>query len=123
MLVSFEASKKCRLDFEASDIKQAFQFIAYAESVFGVDTCGKCGESNLKLMHRTPQGYDYHSVACQDCGYELKFGQVKETGHLFQKGWEPPYSDDGDSGSTDDAVQPDSQEYSAGEPATVSSTF
>ncbi len=117
MLVSFNASEKCRLDFDAADIVEAFQFIAYAEEVFGVDICGKCGEGNLKLSHRSPQGYDYHSIACQDCGYELKFGQVKETGRLFNKGWEPKYEDDGGSD------QSQNSEGGSREPATAGSTF
>lgn len=100
MNVTFDVGSNCHLAVDVPDVKQAFQFIAYAESVFGVDRCGNCESSNLQLLHRQPQGYDYYSVQCKDCHHELKFGQVKESGRLFQKGWEPPYSDDSDDGGS-----------------------
>ena len=104
MNVSFDVGSKCRLAVDVKDVKQAFEFISYAESVFGVDRCGNCQSGNLKLVHRQPQGYDYYSVACKDCLHELKFGQQKESGRLFPKGWEPPYSDGSDEAKSDVGV-------------------
>ncbi len=115
MELSFDATSKCRLTVDVSDVKQAFEFLAYAETVFGVDQCGNCSSSNLKLDHRQPQGYDYYSVVCKDCRHEFKFGQVKESGQLFQKGWEPPYESDGDSTQSSDDERETAQ--------TASSTF
>ena len=100
MNVTFDVGSKCHLTADVKDVKQAFEFIAYSETVFGVDRCGNCESANLQLTHRQPQGYDYYSVLCKDCHHELKFGQVKETKRLFPKGWEPPYSDDGGNGES-----------------------
>ena len=122
MHVKFDVNDKCQLAIDVSDVKQAFQFIAYVESVFGVDRCGNCESNNLRLEHRQPQGYDYYSVTCKDCKHELKFGQVKDNGRLFQKGWEPPYEGESDGGGTTD----DGGSQSESEPretATASSTF
>ena len=104
MQVTYDVSASCRLTVEVSDVKQAFQFIAYAGSVFNVGCCGNCESDDLKLAHRQPQGYDYYSVVCNECRHEFKFGQQKETGHLFPKGWEPPFESDGDDGG-DDTVE------------------
>ena len=114
MNVTFDVGKNCHLAVDVADVKLAFQFIAYAESVFGVDRCGTCESGNLQLAHRQPQGNEYYSVQCMVCRHELKFGLVNESGRLFQKGWEPPYSDDGgnDDGGNDESShsEPESQE-------------
>ena len=127
MQVKFNVNDKCQLVIDVPDVTRAFQFIAYVESVFGVDRCGNCKSNNLQLTHRQPKGYDYYSVTCKDCRHEFKFGQVKETKHLFQKGWEPPYESDNEGGGTTDdggsQGEPESQESSAGEPVTAGSTF
>lgn len=96
MKVTYKVNDDCTVEQEVSSVTQGFEFIAYATEVFGVKKCGNCSSPNLKLVHRTPQGYDYYDVKCRDCNHELKFGQVKDTGHLFPKGWEPPYSSDED---------------------------
>ncbi len=108
MQVTFDVSKDCHLTVDVPDLRKAFEFIAYAGSVFNVGRCGNCESDNLQLAHRQPKGYDYYSVVCKDCRHELKFGQQKETNRLFPKGWEPPYSDDDDSGSTDLVIQSES---------------
>lgn len=117
MNVDFKVNENCRLSVDVSDVKQAFQFIAYAESVFKVDRCGNCESGNLRLAHRQPQGFDYYSIECQDCKHEFKFGTVKETGQLFPKGWEPPYEGNGDSGDASASV------VQTREPVTAGSTF
>ena len=101
MNVTFDVSSTCHLALDVTDVKQAFQFIAYVESIFGVDRCGNCESGNLQLSYRQPKGYDYYSVVCKDCHHEFKFGHVKESGRLFPKGWEPPFSGDNDSNDSD----------------------
>lgn len=105
MKVNFQINPSCALDVEVKDVKQAFSFVAYAQEVFGQTKCGNCGSPNLKLRHRTPSGYEYFSVQCQDCHHELKFGQQKDSGRLFPKGWEPPYSEGKQSGGQRDEYQ------------------
>lgn len=82
------------LNAEVSTIKQAFAFVAHTQQIFGTKKCGNCGSPDLRLAHKTPKGYEYFSVQCQSCRHELKFGQAKESGKLFPKAWEPPFSGD-----------------------------
>jgi len=59
--------------------------------------CGECESEDLLLEHRQPQGYDYYSVKCNKCGYNLPYGEYKEgDGAMFQKQWEAPYAKDED---------------------------
>ncbi len=105
MNVSFDVNDKCRLAVDVKDMKQAFEFLAYAGTVFGEDSCGNCESKNLRLTHRQPQGFDYYSVECKDCRYEWKFSQQFEAngGKMYPKNteWVPPYSGDGDTGASD----------------------
>lgn len=98
MLVKYEVNDRTSIDIEVKDVKTAFSFLSYADSVFGTKHCGNCDSTDLSLVHRQPQGYDYYSVKCNSCKHELKFGQQKEGGKLFPKGWEEPYynEEDGD---------------------------
>lgn len=97
MNVSYNINADCKLDAEVKDIKTCFAFVAYVQSVFGTKRCGNCESPNLAFCHRTPQGYEYYSVQCRDCQHELKFGQQKDSGRLFPKGWGMPYGDARDS--------------------------
>lgn len=121
MNVTFDVGSNCRLSADVEDMKQAFEFIAYAESVFGVDCCENCQSKNLRLDHRRPKGYDYYSVQCKDCHYELKLSTTKEDGRLYTKEWEPPYSDDGDGGNHGDGGKSSQGESESQEPARASS--
>lgn len=94
LAVEYQASKNAKFKIDLKDLTQAFEFLSYADSVFGVKQCGNCDSTNVRFSHRQPQGYDYYSVVCQDCGHELKFGQQKDSKRLFPKGWEPPYNED-----------------------------
>lgn len=90
------------------DTKQAFQFLAHANEIFGVKQCGQCDSPNLKLQHRQPKGYDFYSVKCKDCHYELEFGQTKEGNKLYPKDWVPPW--DGAPRESDDLRPPVGEE-------------
>lgn len=96
MKVVYQTQMGATIEQDVADTKKAFAFLAVAQEIFGVKKCGNCGSPNVRLLYRTPQGYEFYSVKCDDCGHELKFGQQKETGRLFPKGWEPPYEGDED---------------------------
>lgn len=93
MKVTYDAGANCAMEVEVKSLEQAFQFMAYADDVFGIKKCGNCGSPHLTRKHRQPKGYDYYSVECDDCRHEMKFGKTKEGGKLYPKGWEPPYKD------------------------------
>jgi len=119
--VEFNVNEKCKLRADANDMKQAFQFIATAQTVFGVDRCGHCESTNLRLKYTTPQGYEYYSVQCQDCRYELKFGIRQEDKQLFPKGWEEPYQG-GDAKKDEPKKSKPREESREAEPASTSKT-
>lgn len=96
MLVKYQVNDRTAIDIDVKDIKTVFSFLSYADSVFGVKRCGNCDSDDLSFVHRQPQGYDYYSVKCNSCKHELKFGQQKEGGKLFPKGWEEGYQGNGD---------------------------
>lgn len=96
MNVNFAINDRLRVEADVQDVKAAFRFMAKTQDVLGVTECGNCGSHDLKYDYRQPQGYEYYSVKCKSCGHELKFGQARESGDLFQKGWEPPYKKEQD---------------------------
>lgn len=97
MKIDFRVSDSLRIEQDVKDSKQAFQFIAYLQTIFGVKRCGNCDCDRLHLSHRTTtEGHDYYSVVCDECKHELKFGQTKVGNKLFAKGWEEPYQSDDD---------------------------
>ena len=110
MKVQYKVNDDCTIDCDVKDMTQAFQFLSYADTLFGVKECGNCQSPNLRCKHTTPQGkYDYYSVECQDCKYEMKFGQRMEDKRLFPKGWEPGWS--GESKNKNEHSRDDSCEY------------
>ncbi len=68
---------------------ELFAQIAEAQSVFDAESkCGMCGNTDLKLSHRQPKGFDYYEIVCcnQECNAKFQFGQSKEDkGALFPK--------------------------------------
>lgn len=54
--------------------------------------CGNCEGGDLFPQHAVRKGYDFYSIVCRTCRWELKYGQAKDTpGKLFPKEWEQPY--------------------------------
>lgn len=91
MKVKFSITNGCEIEQDVPGVKQAFALVAHLQDLFGVKKCGNCSSPNVRLSHKTPQGYEYFSVKCEDCYHELKFGQARDTGKLFPKGWEPGF--------------------------------
>lgn len=110
MKISYTIQPGCTIEQEVPGVKPAFAMVAHLQDVFGTKKCGHCGSPDLRLCHRTPQGYEYFSVKCESCGYEMKFGQQKDSGKLFPKGWEPPYQGDGNGNGSAANTAPAQQE-------------
>lgn len=121
MQVEFPVLGKGKLSVEVTNINEAFQFLAQAETVFGVDRCGNCESENVALSYKTPGEYEYYSIKCKDCRHEYTFGQTKDGHKLFPNGfkksghdWCPPYESTGDGGSNRDNVNQDEGEAPVG---------
>lgn len=80
-------------EFEISqDVADQTEFFKFSAFFSSIPKVGPKGETDLKLVHRTPQGYNYFSLVSEIAQQEYKFGQSKENpGTLFGKGWEPLY--------------------------------
>ena len=120
MKVTYKVGEDCVLEVEVKDSKQAFQFMSVCDTVFGVKECGNCGCRDLSRRYkRTPEGYEYYSIECQneDCKYEYKFGQAKEGGQLFPKGWHPPFQkQESGGGHNHDSANSYHDQYSRNDP-------
>lgn len=90
-LVKKMGSINIKLLGECEDQLKFFRAASFVSDI--PDVCGNCDSPNLRFLFRTPKGYEYASVECLACKYELKYGQHKEGNTLFAKGWEPPYSE------------------------------
>lgn len=78
-----------QIEGEVADFKGLIKNLSAFE---GIPTaCKNCKGKNLWPNFRQPQGNTYYSIKCSDCGWEFKYGQKKEGGTLFPKGWEAPY--------------------------------
>lgn len=77
------------IEGEVSDFKDMIKKLSTFE---GIPTeCKHCKSKNLWPSYRQPEGFTYYSIKCSDCGWEFKYGQKKEGGGLFPKGWEAPH--------------------------------
>src|SRR5215468_8992366 len=75
-----------RIMDEAETQTEFFQKMAFWDTI---PKAGPNGEAELHFTYRTPQGYEYYSIACPDAGLEFKFGQFqKNKNSLFPKTWE-----------------------------------
>lgn len=118
MNIEFQVTPKCKVSADNLDVLKAFEFVAYTQEVLGVTKCGQCGSPHVVLQHRSPKGYNYYSVKCEECGYELKFGQTQHTNRLFPKGWEAGYqggvNQDGPAQSQEQEPEPEPEPVKAG---------
>ena len=109
--IDYKVNDDVRIGADVKDVEQAFQLVAYLTSVLGVKRCANCDGPNLVPVHRTPKGYDYYSLQCNDCHHELKISKVQATGKLYAKGWEEPFN--GSRATTDDASAPAAEQEPA----------
>lgn len=80
--ISFSGDSESHMDF----IKNASFFYDLSEM------CPNCKSMDVRVHYRAPKGYEYASIVCNECHWELKFGQYKDSTGLFAKGWEKPFS-------------------------------
>ena len=85
-------------DCETTDTQSFFEEAAFFSSL--PTKCGgaaSCTSRDLVFMHRKPKGYDYYSIQCRECLWELDYGEhLKDKGGgLFVKKWREPYRPEG----------------------------
>jgi len=87
MKLRYKANNKLEFEVEGSGQKEIFKEIAAIQEIFGEDSCGLCGNNNVKFIVRNVDGNDYFELKCCDhkCGAILSFGQHKKGGTLFPK--------------------------------------
>jgi len=121
---TYQATPNLKLEAECQGIKGVFKFLSSADSILGVKECGNCGGTDLSYRFRTPKGYEYYDIRCNnpDCRHEFKFGiQNNEEKTLFPKGWEPPFEGGERDDSRDDYAQDTPPMRRAAAPAATSS--
>lgn len=92
-------SNPIQIEGEVADLKGLIQALSAFEGMPAA--CPYCKGTNLWPSFRTPKGFTYFSIRCQGCDAEYKFGQAKEGGRLFPKGWDRGHATNG--GSIDGA--------------------
>ena len=73
------------IEVEGETQKDIFKALAGAEEVFGENTCGKCGSTNIRCIVRMNDGNEFYEMRCMDCGARLAFGSHKKGGGMFPK--------------------------------------
>jgi hypothetical protein len=71
---------------EGGDEIELFENAARVDEVFGNDTCGKCGNSNIRFVVRTNDDDDkFYELHCgnDDCRAKKTFGCHKKSPTLF----------------------------------------
>jgi len=81
------------IDYDAATLKDVFSFLGSCDELFGAaECCENCKGTDLRPQYRkTKGGYEYYSIVCAKCRWEFRFGQTKDSGKLFPKGWEAGY--------------------------------
>jgi len=108
MKIAYDINDRCKIDVDVKDMKQAFDFLAYADSIFRVSECGNCGSKDLKLDTRNPKGFTYRSIVCNECKHTLKVSEQKpeKGGKMYlNREWEEPYYG-GDEAGDDESGKP-----------------
>ena len=64
--------------------KDAFEQMAMAYEVFNETTCGLCGSTNIRPVHRQVEKFHFYEFGCNDCDARLSLGQLSDnSGGLF----------------------------------------
>jgi hypothetical protein len=84
MNVTFQATDKIKVEFEASSQEALFTTIAKLQEILN-QTCGKCKkETKLTFQRRTVGEYTYHELRCE-CGAILSFGKERQSQDLYPR--------------------------------------
>ena len=79
------------IEEEAKDEKNLFDVVEFWSSI---PTSHPSGATDLQFAHREAQGFHYYEITCKSADERFCFGQRKEGGGLFPKGWEKIYHGD-----------------------------
>lgn len=85
MKANVKVNKSVVFEIEATDQKDMFERLASVQEVFGVTTCGKCGNEDVKFVVRENEGNKFYEIHCQKCYARLAMGSHKIGGTLFPK--------------------------------------
>ena len=80
-----KVNDKLTLKISAEGQKELFKDLATVQEIFGENSCGMCGSTDIKYVVRTVDGNDYFELRCNKCGAILSFGQHKKGGTIFPK--------------------------------------
>ena len=86
MKLQIKIGSKIIAELEADSQRSMFEEISKAQDIFGQDTCGKCGKTNVRFVVRNDKDENkYYSMDCLDCRARLSFGCNKKGETLFVK--------------------------------------
>lgn len=106
MRVTYKGTAAFSIDEECADIKEAFAFIGGCQNIFGAaESCPNCKGTDLRAHYKRVKDFDFYSLQCGNCKWELPFGQLKDGSGLFPKEWQPPYEKQGGSQTNQSAHQ------------------
>lgn len=81
-----------KFEIEANNPKEVFQNLSFWANEWKTQ-CGHCDSKSVLPYSRTVKGNTFYTGKCQDCLWELDYGQLKDGSGLFPKGtWEAPYT-------------------------------
>ena len=80
-----KVNDKLTLKISAEGQKELFKDLSTVQEIFGENSCGMCGSTDIKYVVRTVDGNDYFELRCNKCGAILSFGQHKKGGTIFPK--------------------------------------
>jgi len=89
MKVQYKVNPQTIIEQEVGNQKDAFQFLAEVNEVFGESQCGKCDSTDLKFVTREAakgtQVFRFYEVHCKKCFARLQYGQHSTGETLFPK--------------------------------------
>ena len=88
MKVYYKPTPQLTIELEAADIKEVFKELGPVQEVLSSKTCtcGKCGSTEIRLLHRKQEKFDFYELMCnaKGCGAKLALGQ-NDAGNLFPR--------------------------------------
>lgn len=113
MLVTYNGPAGFKVEHDAANLNEAFEFLGRCQEVFGAaEACQNCQGTDIKPQFRkNKDGHKFYSLVCQNCRWEFKFGQKQDDSSLFPKGWFEGYK------RSDESQENQSQEQPRQQPA------
>lgn len=82
--VFYRPNNKFTVKVDAKDMEDIFKQVGRLQEVFEACECGKCQSTEIKMVHRVADGYDFYELVCTKCNAKLSLGNSKEQG-LFPR--------------------------------------